>query len=282
MAANMRSLAGHPEFCSINTATLGFQAPIEIVIDEIARAGFGGIAPWRREVEGHDVKAIAKRIRDAGLKVNGYCRSTYIPALTRTEFLENVNANIFALNDAALLGAETFVMVVGGLPQGSKNISTARSQVTEATTLLLSHAHKVGVKISLEPLHPVYAADRSCLTLLAEALDMCDAINDPMLGVCIDAYHVWWDPNLARDIARAKGRIFNFHVCDWLVPTRDVLNDRGMMGDGVIDLPALRNMVEAAGYHGLVETEIFSSENWWKRPMAETLAAVKDRLASST
>jgi sugar phosphate isomerase/epimerase len=277
MVADMRDLAGHPELCAINTATLGFQAPIEQVIDEIARAGFGGIAPWRREVEDHDVKAIAKRIRDAKLQVTGYCRSTYIPALTRSEFMANVAANIVALNDAAVLGATSFVMVVGSL----KNLSLARAQVAEACAILVEHGRKLGVRISLEPLHPIYAADRSCLTLLSEALDICDAIDDPMLGVCIDAYHVWWDPNLARDIARAGKRIFDFHVCDWLVPTRDVLNDRGMMGDGVIDLPSLRRMVESAGYRGLVECEIFSSENWWKRPIAETLAVVKERMAIS-
>jgi sugar phosphate isomerase/epimerase len=281
MVADMRQLKGHPELCSINTATLGFQAPIEQVIDAVARAGFGGIAPWRREVDGHDVKAIARRIVDAGLKVTSYCRSTYIPANTREEFNANVAANIAALNDAAILKAEAFVMVVGGLPAGSKDMRAARRQVSEATALLVDHGRKVGVKISLEPLHPVYAADRSCLTLLSEALDITDQINDQMLGICIDAYHVWWDPNIARDIARAQGRIFNFHVCDWLVPTRDVLNDRGMMGDGVIDLPLLRSHVESAGFTGLVETEIFSSENWWKRPMAETLNVAKERFANS-
>jgi sugar phosphate isomerase/epimerase len=277
MVADMRELKGHPELCAINTATLGFQAPIEQVIDEVARAGFGGIAPWRREVEGHNVKAIARRIADAGLKVTGYCRSTYIPALTRDAFNANVAANIFALDDAAILGAENFVMVVGSL----KDLTLARAQVAEAAAILVEHGRNVGVKISLEPLHPVYATERSCLTLLCEALDICDQINDPMLGVCVDAYHIWWDPNLSRDITRARDRIFNFHVCDWLVPTKDVLNDRGMMGDGVIDLPALRRMVESAGYRGLVECEIFSSENWWKRPMAETLAVVKERMAIS-
>ncbi len=282
MGAEMRKLGEHLELCSINTATLGFQGPIETVIDEIARAGFGGIAPWRREVEGSNIEAIAKRIRDAGLKVNAYCRSTHIPANNRLEFDKNVAANIIALNDASVLGAETFTMVVGSLPEGSKNLSAARAQVADATAQLLKHAHKVGVKLSLEPLHPVYAAERSCLTMLSEALDICDAIDDPKLGICIDAYHVWWDPNLARDVARAQGRIFNFHVSDWLMPTRDVLNDRGMMGDGIIDLPGLRAMIETAGYNGFVETEIFSTENWWKRPMNETLSVVKDRLASVT
>ena len=142
------------------------------------------------------------------------------------------------------------------------------------------------MRLALEPLHPVYAADRSCLSLLSEALDMCEAVegatDDPWLGVCVDVYHVWWDPNLRRDMARAAGRILGFHVCDWLMPTADVLNDRGMMGDGVIDVPGIRSMAEDAGYAGFVEIEIFSAANWWKRPMVETLGVCGERLATAT
>ena len=274
--------------CAINTATLGFQAPIEAVIEEIARAGFGGIAPWRREIEGHDVRAIAELIRDAGMKVTGYCRSTYIPAADRAGFLANVEANKRAIEDAATLGAHSFVMVVGGLPRGSKDIASARAQVAEASAILLRHGKEVGVRIALEPLHPVYAADRSCLSLLSEALDICESIEsdvpDPWLGTCIDVYHVWWDPHLVQEITRAGRvrRIFGFHVCDWLVPTIDVLNDRGMMGDGVIDIPSIRRAIEAAGYDGLVEAEIFSAANWWKRPMEETLRIAAERFATAT
>jgi sugar phosphate isomerase/epimerase len=284
----MRTLAGHLEFCAINTATLGFQTPIEDTIEAVAQAGFGGIAPWRREIEGRDVAAIARRIREAGLKVTGYCRSTHIPAANKAGFLANVEANRRALADAAVLGAQSFVMVVGGLPTGSKNIAAARAQVAEATALLVETGRKLGVRIALEPLHPVYAAERSCLSLLSEALDMCETIESvatsPWLGTCIDVYHVWWDPNLARDIERAgaQQRIFGFHVCDWLVPTVDVLNDRGMMGDGVIDVPSIRRQIEAAGYDGLVEVEIFSQRNWWQRPIAETLDICKERFASAT
>jgi sugar phosphate isomerase/epimerase len=284
MVRDLRNLS----LCAINTATLGFQAPIGEVIDAVARAGFGGIAPWRREVEGHDAGAIGRQLRDSGLKVLGYCRSTYIPAATPEGFRANVEANRKAISGAATLGAASFCMVVGSLPEGSRDLHAARAQVTEATGLLLEHGRKVGVKIALEPLHPVYAADRSCLSLLSEALDMCDAIEgettEPWLGVLIDVYHVWWDPNIRRDIARAGKmlRIFGFHVCDWLVPTADVLNDRGMMGDGVIDIRGLREAVEGAGYTGLVEAEIFSASNWWKRPMAETLKVCKERFSSST
>jgi sugar phosphate isomerase/epimerase len=273
---------------AINTATLGFQCPIEKSIEAIAAAGFGGIAPWRREIEGQNVSAIAKRIRDAGLKVTDYCRSTYLPSLTREGLQTNIESNRRALDDAAVLGANSFVMVVGGLPKGSKDIAAARAHVVEGTAQLLEHGKKLGVKIALEPLHPVYTAERSCLTLLSEALDMCQQIEgsvpEPSLGVCLDVYHIWWDPNLKRDIARAglEKRIFGFHVCDWLVPTVDVLNDRGMMGDGVIDIASVRAEVEKAGYQGLIEVEIFSERNWWKRPVTEILKCCTQRLITSS
>jgi sugar phosphate isomerase/epimerase len=271
----MRDLAGHPELCAINTATLGHQAPIEQVIDDVARAGFGGIAPWRREVEGHNVKAIARRIRDAGLTVTGYCRSTYFPSDSKESRAASIAENIRALEDAAILGAKFFALVVGS----GKDLNAARAQVHDGIAALLPHAKACGVKLAIEPLHPVYAVDRSCISTLRQALDLCDVLNDPMVGVIVDAYHVWWDFEVERQIKRATGeRILAFHVSDWLSPTRDVLNDRGMMGDGVIDLKALRRMVERAGYEGLVECEIFSADNWWKRPMAETLAVVKERL----
>ena len=281
----VRDLSRNLGICSINTATLGFQSPIPGVVDAVARAGFGMISPWRRDTKDMDVKAVARQMRDAGLKLSGYCRSPYIPAATLEQYRSNIGANKQALEEAALLGAPVFVMVVGSLPEQSKDIEGARQQVRDACSELLEHGRSLGVKIGLEPLHPVYAADRSCLTLLSEALDWCDSIEgpaaDPQIGSIIDCYHVWWDPNMKRDIARAgrDKRIFGFHVCDWLVPTTDILNDRGMMGDGVIDIRAIRSAIEAAGYDGPVEVEIFSAANWWKRPMLETLQVCKDRLA---
>jgi sugar phosphate isomerase/epimerase len=280
----VRDLSQNLSQCSINTATLGFQAPVGEVIDAVARAGFGQIAPWRREIEGQDVKAVSRHIREAGLKISGYCRSTYIPANNQRDYIANLEANFRALDDAAVLGAAVFVMVVGGLPAGSKDLESARAQVREACGELVAHGAKIGVKIGLEPLHPVYAADRSCLTLLSEALDWCDAVGDPNIGTVIDCYHTWWDPNLRRDIARAgaANRIFALHVCDWLVPTTDVLNDRGMMGDGVIDVRGFRRSIEDAGYAGAVEVEIFSAAHWWKRPMDETLKVCRERLQTAT
>ena len=281
----MRALQGRLDLCSINTATLGHKAPIGEMIETVARFGFGGICPWRRDLIGQDVKAVSRQIRDAGLSVSGYCRSTYLPATTAEAFRANIEDNVRALDQAAILDAACFVMVVGSLPKGSRNLPAARDQVAEGTALLLEHARSVGVRLALEPLHPMYANDRSCLNTIDQALYLADALEPgtpgaPNLGVAIDVYHVWWDPALAEAVARAGAarRILGFHVCDWLVPTRDFLTDRGMMGDGVIDIRIIRGMVEAAGYDKLVEVEIFSDRDWWRRPAEETLSVCADRL----
>ena len=281
----MRDLSGRLDLCAMNTATLGYQTPIAETVDAVAAAGYGAITPWRRELEDTPVETVARQIRDAGLAVSGYCRSTYIPAATREQFLANIEDNRRAIDQAAVLGAASFVMVVGSLPEGSKDLADARAQLGEGTAMMLDHARAAGVRLSLEPLHPMYAGDRSCLCTVEQALDLCEAIEPepgaaPDLGICVDVYHCWWDAKLKDQIARAgaQRRIFGLHVCDWLVPTRDLLLDRGMMGDGVIDIPAIRAWVEQAGYDGAVEVEIFSAENWWKRPIDEILDVSAGRL----
>lgn len=288
MTKPLRDLADG-RLCCLNTATLGHREPIETVIDAVARAGFGAISPWRRDVEGHDVAAIGRRIRDAGLVLPGYCRSTYLPATTSEAFQAQVEDNRRAITDAAALGAQSFVMVVGGVAAGSKDLEGARRQVEEGTAILLEHGRAVGVRIALEPLHPMYAGDRSCLNTVDQALDICDRLDpdpgpDPWLGVAIDCYHCWWDPTRSAAIARAGAarRIQGFHVCDWLVPTKDMLLDRGMMGDGVIDIPAIRAEIEAAGYEGPAEVEVFSANDWWQRDRDEVLRICRERFATVT
>ena len=273
-----------PDRCSINTATLGFKAPIGEVIDAVARHGFGAIAPWRREIEGGDVRAIARRIRDAGLAVSGYCRSSAIPADTLERRRTQHEENSRALADAAELGASCFIIVAGGLPAGSRDIDGARTQVEDGLANLLEEARRLQVALAIEPLHPMYAADRCCVNTLAQALDMCDRLDSDGRGgiaVAIDAYHVWWDPRLKDGIDRAGAgkRISAFHICDWLAPTTDLLMDRGMMGDGVIDLSAMRREVSAAGFCGHAEIEIFS-HRWWAVENEELLRICAERLTS--
>jgi len=268
--------------CSINTATLGHRSHISDVIDKIAKAGFGAIAPWRRDVEGNDVAVVARQIRDAGLGVSGYCRSTYFPAATAEGLRHNVEDNRRALDDAATLGSPCFVLVVGSLPEGSKNLAGARGQVEDGVGQLLEHARQIGVSLAVEPLHPMYAGDRSCVTRLDEALDICARLDPDQsggIGVAIDVYHVWWDIAVLEQIRRAgaEKRIDALHVCDWLVPTKDLLLDRGMMGDGVADIRKLRSAAEAAGFNGFIETEIFSTY-WWGVPEEDVLRTCAERM----
>lgn len=264
----MRDLTDKPELYSINTATLGFHSSLAEIIDACAQRGIGGIAPWRRELEGHNLQDISRQLKANNISVSGLCRSTYYTAPTQSERQAAIDENRRALDVAAELNARCYMQVVGGLPAGSKDLAEARQQVMDGIRQLLPHSREVGIPIALEPLHPMTAADRSCLSTLRQALDWCDEL-DPNgqygLGVAVDVYHLWWDPELFSQIARAGKRILAFHVSDWLVPTVDLVNDRGMPGDGVIDIRAIRQQVESAGYSGLVELEIFSSANWWTK-----------------
>ena len=189
--------------------------------------------------------------------------------------------NRAAVDEAKTLGAPCLVLVVGGLPgalggrPAHKDIGLARSQVVDGIAATLAHARQVGMPLAIEPLHPMQAADRACVNTPEQALDICDALDPDRsgaLGVAVDVYHTWWDPKLEGQIARAgRDRLLAYHVCDWLLPTRDLLNDRGMMGDGIVELQKIRAWVEAAGYTGPAEVEIFS-ERWWGRPAEEVLA----------
>jgi sugar phosphate isomerase/epimerase len=279
----MRDLGRCRSALALNTATLGHRRPIEDVVDLCAERGFGAIAPWRRDLANRPVAEIAARIRDRGLAVSGLCRSTYFTDPSAAGRRAAVDDNARALDVAAEIGAACYVLVVGGLPVGERDLEEARRQVRDGVATLLEHAREVGVPLALEPLHPMAAADRSCLNTLAQALDWCEAIDPDRrggLGVIVDAYHVWWDPDVEAGIARAcrEGRVLGFHVSDWLRDTRDLVTDRGMMGDGVIDLRRLRGLLEGAGYAGPVEVEIFSSANWWTRPEEEVIDVCVERL----
>ncbi|CAE6958967.1 sugar phosphate isomerase/epimerase family protein [Paraburkholderia domus] len=281
----MESLRGRLNRCSINTATLGHREPLAVTIDRIARAGFGGVAPWRHELDAANLQDIAKQIRALELTVTGYCRSTYFPAETAAERLAAIESNMRALQQAAEIGAQCFVLVVGGLPAGSRDLPVAREQVAEGIAALCDEAGRLGVRLAIEPLHPMYAADRSVINTIQQALMFCQTIEPDgtrVLGVAIDIYHCWWDPQLSESIQAAgeARRIFAYHVSDWLPNTRDMLLDRGMMGDGVVDLERIRNLVENAGYRGLVEVEIFSKERWWTTAPDEALQMCANRLQS--
>jgi sugar phosphate isomerase/epimerase len=276
----MRDLGNDLSHLSINTATLRKQLDLPAFIDACARRGVRTIDPWRDQVQTAGLDATARRLRDAGMALSGYCRGGFFPAGDAAGLRAALDDNRRAVDEAKALGAPCLVLVVGALPGAlagkptSRDIDLARAQVFDGVAATLDYAKGVQLPLAVEPLHPMQAAERACVNMLEQALDICDAL-DPQrtgaLGVALDVYHTWWDPKLAGQIARAgRDRLLAYHVCDWLVPTRDLVNDRGMMGDGIIELRKIRALVEAAGYAGPIEVEIFS-DAWGSRPADEVL-----------
>jgi sugar phosphate isomerase/epimerase len=269
------------EGLSLNLATVRQQWGFVEAVEGCLRHGIRAIAPWRDQVAAAGLDEAARIVREEGLQVTGLCRGGFFPAPDAEGRQAAIDDNFRAVDEAAALNADCLVLVVGGLPEGSRDIAGARQMVTDGIAAVLPHAIAAGVPLAIEPLHPMYAADRACVNTLRQALDICDAL-DPQktgaMGVALDVYHCWWDPELEAQARRAgPARLMAHHICDWLVPTRDMLTDRGMMGDGVINLPAIRHMVEAGGFKGPQEVEIFSAENWWKKPGDEVLATCVER-----
>jgi sugar phosphate isomerase/epimerase len=256
---------------SLNTATVKKQWNLAQIIDGCVRHDIRGISPWRDQVAQMGLSRAAKSIKENGLAVTGLCRGGFF---TANEWKDD---NLRAIEEAHTLGAQCLVLVVGGLLPHSKDLVASRQQVLDGIAAILPEARKAGVPLAIEPLHPMQAAERACINTLEQALDICDALGEGV-GVAVDVYHVWWDPKLEQQIERAgKEKVLAYHICDWLVPTRDLLNDRGMMGDGVIDLPRIRTWVEGTGYTGFDEVEIFSELDWWKRDPDEVLRTCKER-----
>jgi sugar phosphate isomerase/epimerase len=280
----MRDFSSSHEWLSMNTATVRKQWQLPQIIDECARRGIRAISPWRDQVAAAGLEATRAQLKAHGMALSGYCRGGFYPAADAAGLAAALDDNRRAIDEAKTLDAPCVVLVVGSLPgalQGKPaytDIARARNEVRDGIAASLEYAREVGMPLAIEPLHPMQAAERACVNTLEHALDLCDEL-DPgqtgMLGVAMDVYHCWWDPKLAQQIARAgdakKTRLLAFHVCDWLTPTRDLLNDRGMMGDGVIELKKVRGWVEQAGFAGFAEVEIFSELDWWQRPGAEVL-----------
>jgi len=280
----MRDFSIDHSALALNTASLGHNLDghgagwePERIIDACAARGFGSIVFWRREI-GTQAIGIGERARAAGLSVAGLCRTPFLvgtQAIDKAAVLDEAKASI---DMAAGLGAAVLTIVVGGVHPGTKGTAESLKIVTDRVAALTPYAAERNVKLALEPLNPVYAGNRSCLTTLRDAVDICDAVGAPNLGIAVDVYHVWWDNDLDAQLRRAgKHRIFGYHLCDWLADTSDVLLDRGMMGDGVADLTALRTSIESVGYAGPCEVEIFSANTWWKRDPGEVLDVMVDR-----
>lgn len=282
----MRDFSRDHTALSLNTATVRKQAPLNEIIEACLRQDIRLICPWRDQVQSVGLAKVAAQIRDAGVELSGYCRGGFFPAADAPGLKAALDDNRRAVDEAKTLGSPCLVLVVGALPgaltgkAAYTDIALARSQVFDGIARTLEYARQVGMPLAIEPLHPMQAAERACINTLEQALDICDALDPKRsgaLGVAVDVYHVWWDPKLAAQIARAgREYLLAYHVCDWLLGTRDLLNDRGMMGDGIIELKKLRGWMEAAGYAGAAEVEIFS-EHWWSRPLDEVLTTCIDR-----
>jgi sugar phosphate isomerase/epimerase len=281
----MRDFSQDHRWLSINTATVrksrGVEQPLTDIIEACVQRGIKAISPWRDQVAAAGLTAVSKRIKTHGLELSGYCRGGMFPAVDAAGLQAAHDDNRRAVDEACELHAACLVLVVGGLPgalagkAAHKDLALSRNQVSDGIAQLLEYAKTCNMPLAIEPLHPMYAADRACINTMEHALDVCDALDPSKsgaLGVAVDVYHVWWDPKLQQQIERAgKKRLLAFHVCDWLTPTTDLLNDRGMMGDGVIDIPKIRGWMEAQGFAGYSEVEIFSAGNWWQRDTGEVL-----------
>lgn len=284
----MRNLSADEDlrFLSLNTATVRRQGDLPAILDAARRHGISTVSPWRDQVHEIGLDRTVRALRDGSFGLSGYCRGGLFPT-DDTHRREVRDDNRRAVDEAVALGAPCLVIVVGGLPQfarpgssDSRNLADARAQVADGLAEMLAYAEIAGMPLALEPIHPMMAAERSCLCTLRQALDLCDAIDPDRsrgLGIALDVYHVWWDAEIMEQIARiGADRMLTFHVCDWLVPTRSVLTGRGMMGDGVIEIGKLRAAVEALGFEGACEVEVLSDE-WWSRPIDEVLSVMIER-----
>ena len=248
---------------------------LEQCVEHYAAAGVKGISVWRSVLEGRDAAAAGRRIADAGLTAVSLVRGGFFTGKTAAERGKALDDNRRAIDQCAAIGAPLVVLVCGATPGQAVRVNL--DQIRDGIEAVLPHAEAAGVKLSIEPLHPMYADTRSAVVTMKTANDLCERIGSAALGVTVDVFHVWWDPELSAKIARCgrAGRLLSFHICDWRLDMEDMLNDRGLMGEGIIDLREIRGWVEQAGFGGFIEVEIFSNR-WWARDQAEFLDCIID------
>lgn len=269
-------MTGILERLSLNQRTTQRWSVAEAVAGCV-RGGLPSIGLWREPVADVGVEQARKLVADAGLRVSSLCRGGFLTAIDATDRAAALADNRRAIDEAATLEAACLVMVVGGLPAGSKDVAGARARVADAVTELAPYAADRGVHLGLEPLHPIFAADRSVLSTLGQALDIAERFPVGQLGVVVDSFNVWWDPEVLPQIARAADRIASYQISDWVLPIpEDNLLCRGMVGDGYIDFDSLQAAVDAAGYTGDIEVEIFNADVWAADP-DEVVATIRDR-----
>ncbi|MDD4226926.1 MAG: sugar phosphate isomerase/epimerase family protein [Mariniphaga sp.] len=231
-------------------------------VENFSAAGICGITIWRNVLEGQNLREARVMLNDYDMQVVSIARGGFFPSVQKEKRQTAVDDNLWAIEQSAAMGAPVLVLVSGADP--AQSLEKSREQIQESILQILPQAQKAGVKLAIEPLHPMYAGDRSAINTLEQANNMVEEINSEFVGVAVDVYHLWWDPNLQREIIRCgrNGKLFAFHVCDWNVPSKDFLNDRGLMGDGCINIPQIRGWVEETGFSGYNEVEIFSDKYW--------------------
>ncbi len=237
---------------------------IEESARHFAEAGVGGITVWRDALSGRNIRQTGNMLQEFNLQVVSLCRGGFFPHTEAQGRQQAIDDNKKAIDEAAELGAPLVVLVCGAVP--GQALEESRKQIRDGIAAVLPHAAAAGVKLGIEPLHPMYADSRSAINTLSQANDMAEALNSPWVGVAVDVYHLWWDPQLEQEIARCgkNAHLFAFHICDWKTPTVDMLNDRGLMGEGCIHIKQIRGWVEKAGFNGFNEVEIFSHLHWAK------------------
>ncbi|MEV0091673.1 sugar phosphate isomerase/epimerase family protein [Streptomyces sp. NPDC050738] len=255
------------------------QLPLPTLVEACAELGIPGIGLWREPVQNYGVESAAKLVRDAGLTVTTLCRGGFLTAIDPKERAAALADNRTAIDEAATLGTDTLVLVSGGLPAGSKDLHGARERIADAIAELAPYAGERGIRLAIEPLHPMYAADRCVISTLTQALDIAERFPADQVGVAVDTYHIWWDDQAPAQVARAgaAGRIHTFQLADWTTPLPEgVLNGRGQIGDGSIDMREWRGRVDAAGYTGAIEVELFN-DVLWARDGLELLKETAER-----
>lgn len=263
---------------SINQMTVK-QLSLPELADACGQLGITNVGLWREPVQSHGLEATAKLVRDAGLTVTTLCRGGFFTAIDPKERAQALDDNRRAVDEAATLGTDVLVLVSGGLPAGSKDLHGARERIADALGELGPYAEERGVKLAIEPLHPMYASDRCVVSTLGQALDLAERFPAQQVGVTVDTYHIWWDDTAPEQIARAGagGRIHTFQLADWTTPLPEgVLTGRGQIGDGAIDMREWKGYVEAAGYTGAIEVELFNAQ-LWARDGREVLAETARR-----
>ncbi|AXE78006.1 sugar phosphate isomerase/epimerase family protein [Streptomyces atratus] len=265
---------------SINQETIK-QWSLPELAEGCAKAGIDKVGLWRAPVQAYGIERTARLLADSGLSVTSLCRGGFFTAIDPAERARALDDNRAAVDEAAALSTDTLVLVSGGLPAGSKDLHGARERIADALGELAPYAAERGVRLAIEPLHPMFASDRCVVSTLSQALDIAERFPAEQVGVVVDTYHIWWDDQAAAQISRAGagGRIHSFQLADWITPLpAGVLLGRGQLGDGSVDFRAFRTLVEATGFDGPIEVEIFN-EALWARDGAELLAEVASRYA---